>query len=212
MKKNGFSQLKEAHPVRNNSLTGFTFIELIVSVSILAIIAASIYSVFNIALHAYKRSSVDQGIQKIRTKLLKIDKELKSSFFFSGIPFRGTSSEIVFPLFVFKGDKENVRIIIYQIDRDENAEFYKLIRKEKIFTENPQDEKEEINDIFSALAIKFEYSYNPGDPSKCYEWQETWAESQKTLPSAVRISFQIDDSGEIYNKVIFLMQGALGVK
>jgi len=193
-------------------VTGFTFIELIVSISILAIIAASIYSAFNIGLQAYKRSSADEGTQKIRTKLAKIDKELKNSFFFSEIPFSGTSSEIVFPSVVFKEDVEKIYIVTYYIEKDKNKDFFRLIRKAKIYTDNPQDEKEEITDVFSAISIKFKYAYKSSGPSKGYEWQEAWGEDQKTLPSGVRIFFQIDDGGEIYNKTIFLMQGALGAK
>lgn len=192
--------------------SGFTFIELIVSISILAIIAASIYSAFNIGLQAYKRSSADQGIQKIRTKLSKIGKELKGSFFFSEIPFKGASSEIVFPLVVFKEDIEKIYAVTYYIEKDKNKDFFRLIRKAEIPTDKPQDEKEDITDMFSAISIKFNYAYKSSDPSKGYEWQETWGEDQKTLPSAVRISFQIDDGGEIYNKAMFLMQGALGAK
>ncbi len=191
---------------------GFTFIELIVSILILAIIIASIYSAFNTGLRIYKRSSTGQDLQKIRTKLLKIDKELKSSFFFSEIPFKGALSEIIFPIVILKQDAEKIYTITYQVEKDEDAEFYKLIRKEKIFTDNLQDEKEEIKDMFSTASIRFEYAYKSNDPSKNYEWQEAWGEEQKTLPLAVRISFKIDGAGDIYSKVIFLMQGVLGSK
>jgi prepilin-type N-terminal cleavage/methylation domain-containing protein len=218
MRKNGLAPLqilKDSDKLidcHRKFVMGFTFIELIVSISILAIIAASIYSAFNIGLQAYKRSSADQEIQKIRTKLAKIDKELKNSFFFSEIPFSGTSSEIIFPQVVSKEDVEKIYTVTYYIEKDKNAEFYRLIRKAKIYTDKPQDEKEEITDVFSAISIKFVYAYKSSDSSKGYEWQEIWGEDQKTLPSGVRIFFQIDDGGEICNKTVFLMQGALGVK
>ncbi len=191
---------------------GFTFIELIVSISILAIIIASIYSAFNTGLRIYKKSSTGQDLQKIRTALLKIDKELKGTFFFSKIPFKGAASEVIFSLVIVKQNIENTYIVSYYAEKDKNRDSYKLIRKEKLFTDNPQDEKEEIKDIFSAVSIRFEYAYKSNDPSKNYEWQEAWGEEQKALPLAVRISFKIDDTGEIYSKVIFLMQGALGSK
>ena len=191
---------------------GFTFIELIVSISILVIIIASIYSAFNTGLRIYKKSSTGQDLQKIRTTLLKIDKELKGAFFFSKIPFKGAASEVIFPLVIVKQNIENIYIVSYYAEKDKNRDSYKIIRKEKLFTDNPQDKKEEIKDMFSAVSIRFEYAYKSNDPSKNYEWQEAWGEEQKTLPLAVRIYFKIDDTGEIYSKVIFLMQGALGSK
>ncbi len=192
---------------------GFTFIELIVSISILVIIAVLVYSVFNTGLRIYKKSSTGQDLQKIRPTLLKIDKELKGTFFFSKIPFKGAASEAHFPLVIVKQNIENTYIVTYYAEKDKDRDFYKLIRKEKLFTDNPQDEKEEIKDMFSAVSIGFEYAYKSNDPSKNYEWQETWGgEEQKAIPLAVRISFKIDGAGEVYSKVIFLMQGALGAK
>ena len=40
------------------------------------------------------------------------------------------------------------------------------------------------------------------------DWEETW--NKDKFPSGIRISLEMTDRGEIYNKVIFFQQGNLG--
>lgn len=190
---------------------GFTLIELIITTLILAVIVVSIYSAFSIGIKAWKRGNESQDIQKVRIALLKIQKELKDSFFFSGAPFTGTSSEIVFPLSISEGNTQKIYIITYCISEDKNTNLKTLVRKETAFTERLEDRKEWIErPVFSARSIEFKYAYRLKDGSAGFEWQGFWDESQNGLPSAVRISFRLKDSDEIYNKTIFIPQGALG--
>jgi len=189
----------------------FTLIELIITTLILAIIVVSIYSAFSIGIKAWKRGNEGQDIQKVRSGLLKMQKELKGSFFFSRVPFRGTSTEIIFPLSMPDGETEKVYIISYSVTEDKDANLKRLMRKEEVFTERLEEAKEPIERLlFSASSIEFEYAYRLKDGSRGFEWQLFWDESQKRLPSAVRISFKLKDSDEIYNKTIFIPQGALG--
>jgi prepilin-type N-terminal cleavage/methylation domain-containing protein len=190
---------------------GFTIIELIITTLILAVILVSIYSAFNIGIKAWKKGNEGQDIQKIRSGLLKIQKELRASFFFSKVPFQGSSKEIIFPLSVPDGDAEKVYIISYSVGEDANLE--RLMRKEEVFTERLEEAGEPIERVlFSAGSIRFEYAYRLEDGSEGYEWKDLWATSQGDLPSAVRIFFKLKDGSEIYNKTIFIPHGALGVQ
>lgn len=192
---------------------GFTLIELIVSVTILSIIVSSIYSVFYMGIKTWRRQNEGGYFQKTRLKLLRLQKQLKSSFYFSKVPFRGTSSEIVFPLILSKGDIDTVHIITYRIMDDEaKPEFKKLVKEEKVFGEDLLDEEEKKEDIFSAKTIKFEYPYKEIGSSEKLEWQDFWNESQNKIPSGVKISFNIEGKDEVYNKLIIIPQGELGSK
>ena len=73
------------------------------------------------------------------------------------------------------------------------------------------NENQEITEVmFLIKAIRFEYAYRSDIAPEGFVWQDHWDASQAKFPSAIRISFELDDSGEIYNKIIFIPQGELG--
>ena len=190
----------------------FTLIELIVSVAILSVIVVSIYSVFSLGVRTWRRGNENTSLQKIRLGLLKMENELKRSFFFSKVPFRGTSSEIIFPLAIKVEEAERVYIVTYYIDDDKAAGFKNLMRREMVFSDGLKDEEVLEKKLFSAASIQFGYPFKSGDISDSIEWQDSWGEPQGKMPSGVRITFKIDDGNEDYNKVIIIPQGRLGIK
>ncbi len=190
----------------------FTLIELIVSVALLSVIVVSIYSVFNLGIRAWRRGSENASLQKIRISLLKMENELKRSFFFSKVPFRGTSSEIIFPLAIKGEEAEKVYIVTYYIDDDKAAGSKNLMRREMVFSDGLKDEEGLKEKLFSAASIQFGYPFKSGEVSDNIEWQGSWSELQGKMPSGMRITFKIDDGNEDYNKVIIIPQGGLGIK
>jgi len=191
----------------------FTLIELIIATVILAVIVVSISSIFSIGIKAWRRGNEGHELQKVRIALLKIQKELRNSFFFSKIAFKGASSEITFSLSIPEDNTEKIYIITYRMDENKDTGAKNLVREKRLFTENPQDEKETIKEpVFSVRSIAFKYAYKLKDGSNGFEWQDSWPESQQGIPRAVKISFQLDSGDEIYNKTIFIPQGALGAK
>ena len=193
---------------------GFTFIELIIAVAIFSVISLVVYSAFYMGIKAWRRSQGERDVQEIRLGLLKIEKELKRTFFFSQAPFNGSSSEIVFPLTFSDIDKDRMHIISYDVKKDGDAGLSMLVRKEKIFSEELDQSEGSSKEIFDSMnSIKFEYAYKPGLSSDGFEWRDYWdGEGQGGLPSGVRISLELGKPKEIYTKVIFLEQGALGIK
>jgi len=190
----------------------FTLIELIVSVAILSVIVVSIYSVFSLGVRTWRRGNENTSLQKIRLGLLKMENELKRSFFFSKVPFRGTSSEIIFPLAIKVEEAERVYIVTYYIDDDKATGFKNLMRREMVFSDGLKDEEVLEKKLFSAASIQFGYPFKSGDISDSIEWQDSWGEPQGKMPSGVRITFKIDDGNEDYNKVVIIPQGRLGIK
>ena len=190
----------------------FTLIELIVSVAILSVIVVSIYSVFSLGVRTWRRGNENTSLQKIRIGLLKMENELKRSFFFSKVPFRGTSSEIIFPLAIKVEEAERVYIVTYYIDDDKATGFKNLMRREMVFSDGLKDEEVLEKKLFSAASIQFGYPFKSGDISDSIEWQDSWGEPQGKMPSGVRITFKIDDGNEDYNKVVIIPQGRLGIK
>jgi len=182
----------------------FTFIEVIISILIFTIVAVTVYSTFNMGIKTWRRGQDKKSLQKIRLALLKMEKEIKDTFFFSKAPFKGFSEEMVFPLIVSSGDRDDIYIVAYSVGIDEGTGLSELARKQKPFSEEIEDEEWKIK-IFPFLTkeIKFEYAYG-SDDSLGSQWQESWnSEKQQGLPSGVRVSLEMDEEEEVYSKIIW---------
>ena len=192
---------------------GFTLIELVIAILILAVIAVSVYGSFSAGVKAWRRGGEDRELQKIRIALLKIQKELRSSFFFSKAPFKGASSEIAFPLAASGEDRDEIYLIDYYVTEDRHAGLKVLMKRKALFAENRFSEERPMEEfIFSADSIDFEYAYGLKDGSKGIEWKDAWLESQEKLPLAVKINFKLGADEDIYHKTIFISQGTLGAE
>ncbi len=192
---------------------GFTFIELIIAALIMAVVVIFIYSAFSVGIKAWRKGSAGQRFQKTRIGLLKFQKELKSSFFFSSEPFKGSASEIVFPSLVSEGGRDKIYIINYYAAQDKDAGARNLMKRKMLFEGNRIKEEEGFNElVFSADSISFQYAYRLNSGSKGFEWRDTWGEAQGKMPSGVRISFKLKDEDEIYSKTMFIPQGELGAE
>lgn len=187
---------------------GFTFIEVIITVAIFSFIIVSVYSVFNMGMKVWKRQSEYNDSEKTRIALLKVQKELKDSFYFSGLPFKGSKSEMVFPLSISVGENCTIYQVKYYVEEENGVN--RLIRAQKPFAmENMniaiQDEIKK--ELFNAALISFSYGYKLAGYKKGFEWRDNWNDSQIAFPSAVRISFNLKGNSEIYTKTIFIPHG-----
>lgn len=191
----------------------FTLIELIIATVMLAMIVVSIYSAFSVGIKAWRRGSEDRDLQKIRIGLLRMQKELRSSFFFSEAPFKGTSSEITFPLVVSEENKDNIYVVNYYIVEDRNTGYEALMKRKTLFMDNQILGEKDVDEvIFLANSIDFEYAYELKDGLKGFKWRPAWGEPQKKIPSAVKINFSPGANESIYHKMIFIPQGVLGTE
>lgn len=191
---------------------GFTLIELIIAALIMAVVVISIYSIFSVGIKAWRKGSDGQGFQKTRIGLLKFQKELKSSFFFSNAPFKGSASEMVFPLLVSEGGEDKVYIINYYAAEDKDTGSKNLMKRKMLFDGGGIKEENFDELVFSADSISFQYAYRLNSGSKGFEWRDTWVEAQGKMPSGVKISFKLKDDDEIYSKTMFIQQGELGAE
>jgi len=193
---------------------GFTFIEVVISITIFTIIIVAVYSVFYMGLRTWRKGQEEKSLQKVRLAFLKIEKELKKTFFFSKVPFKGTREGMIFPLSLPEEDIEKIYVVTYSIDKDKDTDFKQLIRKEKIFTEDFHSVEEKEKSLLPLMKdIKFEYAYLVQNPIKTLEWQNMWdGEEKDNIPSGVRISLEREDSAEVYSKLILLQHEDFSVE
>lgn len=196
--------------------TGFTLLEVIISVTIFSIIITAVYGAFYMGIKTWRRGREERSLQEVRLGLLKIQKELKNTFFFSDprASFTGTEHKMVFPLNISDGDREVVSIVTYRIDTDAQTELKEFIREERPFSEETGEAGEKVKRILPLMkSVRFEYAYKTDDPSKGFEWRGLWkGGEQKKLPASVRISLEPPDGKEIYHKVIFIREERLDIE
>lgn len=201
---------RKAFIYSSEGLSGFTLIELVIATVILAVIAVSIYGSFSVGVKVWRRGGENRGLQKIRITLLSIQKELRSSFYFSKAPFKGASSEITFPLVAAREDKDGIYVVNYYVTEDKNTQSKVLMKRKILFSGNQPVEDNRMDELMHS--IDFEYAYEFKNGLNGIEWKGTWEESQKKVPLIVRINFSFGADKDIYHKVIFIPQGALGTE
>ncbi len=188
---------------------GFTLIEITISTILFAIIIIVVYSSFNLGLRIWRRETSDNPIlQPIRVGLLKIEKELKSAFFYTGIPFKGTKEHIIFPLIISKEGTPKIRTVHYYIEKDKDLNTVKILRK--VIEAGPQSkEPENVKTVFEGLdSASFNYAFKSIKPLETFVWKEDFDGTRlQRLPNGVRVSLILKK--ESFDKIIFIPQGEL---
>jgi type II secretion system protein J len=210
---------------------GFTFIELIVAVTIFSIIAVSIYSVFRAGVRLWSGTNpIIQANQSARYFFNTISTDLKNSISYNavsrGIKTFGSSGEKIAN---FEGEEQRISFmtlvdvsgtgvlphtelarVIYSFDRSNNTVKRAVATK----AEGLSEPLAKITDILSDIDDKdfgFEYCYKvTSSPTEYgYEWKEAWSdedEDKGKIPRGVKVK------AGAYSKTIFIPTGRLGGK
>jgi general secretion pathway protein J len=185
--------------------TGFTLIEVMVTLTILGFILLIIFGAFRLGLSAWSRGeSTKEEYQKIRVITQLISQQIKSVVpfkiktkkaegnylafegkahalkFVSAFPVKERQAEgFVYAIYEFKeGGKEGGRLVLYEqraLNRD-------------LFAEDPREELG-ISILEGISNVRFEY-YREEDPdnNRAEEWVEEWnAKEEQGLPKALRM-------------------------
>jgi general secretion pathway protein J len=194
--------------------TGFTLLEVIVTLTILGFIVLIVFGAFRLGLSSWERGeSTREDYQKVRTVTQMISRQIKSIVpykvkskkaegdylafegkvrslkFVSAFPIKAKQPEgLVYGIYEFKEEgKEGGRLILYE---------QRVLNKD-LFEETP---KEELGAtlIEGISKIRFEY-YREGDPEKnrTEGWVEEWdTKEEKELPKALRMTLTFKNGKE----------------
>ena len=77
--------------------TGFTLVELLIVVSIVALIGMSLYAMFASAMDMMRRVSRTEVAEDVSIFLEKLDRDISNQVTFRGIPFEGKETSLSFP-------------------------------------------------------------------------------------------------------------------
>jgi len=210
---------------------GFTFIEMIIAITIFSIIAVSIYSVFKAGVRLWSRTNpLIQANQSTRYFFNTISADLKNSVSYNAvsqdIKIFGSSEE---KNANFEGEEQRISFmtsvdvsgagilphtelarVIYSFDRSKKTVKRAVATKAEGLSEDHAKAADILNDIDDE-DFGFEYCYIIGaSPTGYdYEWKDTWSDEDRDkgkIPRGVRIK------AGTYSKTIFIPTGRLGGK
>ncbi len=210
---------------------GFTFIELIIAVTIFSIIAVSIYSVFRAGVRLWARANpLIQANQSTRYFFNTVSADLKNvvsyNAIFQGVKTFASSDE---KNVNFVGEEQKISFmtlvdasgagalphtelarVVYSFDRSKNTVKRAVATKAEGLSEDHAKETEILSDI-DDKDFGFEYCYiDVSSPTEYdYEWKDEWEDEDKDkgrIPRGVRVK------AGAYSKTIFMPTGRLGGK
>lgn len=197
---------------------GFTFIELLIALTIFSIIAASIYYTLNAGIKVWQRGNIlIRENQRMRIFFDAMSKDMRNAVPFSGIPSQWTENSVTFHTIIdtFSSEpphRKLVRRIYYFDDKKGELKRARVIQKEG-FDEKYVDEEVLLDNLED---VGFEYAYESGEE---YEWKDEWEfgdedEGEDIIPRGVKIRVELkgkdDEKAEIFEKIVLIPIGKLG--
>lgn len=210
---------------------GFTFIELIIAITIFSIIAVSIYSVFRAGVRLWSRTNpIIQANQSTRYFFNTISTDLKNSVSYNAISqgpktfgsseegsanFEGEEQKISFMTLVDVSagsalPHTELARVIYSFDKSKKTVKRAVATKAEGLSEPLAKVADILNDI-DDKDFGFEYCYKVAfSPTEYdYEWKDTWSDEDRDkgkIPRGVKVK------AGVYDKTIFIPTGRLGGK
>ena len=174
----------------NQKTDAFTILELLITSSIIAMIALAIFSTFSMGIRAYKRMHYSGLAQAdCLLSLEKMEKDLHNALNFSGIGFIGENKKVSFAGLVGPQPNSALGRITYYLDTKNNS----LIKEEGFYPHSSLNSKA----LASIKDIAFRYYYF--DPqAQQYVWQDSW-QSVNGIPKAVRakLTFKSENDKDV---------------
>ncbi|NQT89794.1 MAG: prepilin-type N-terminal cleavage/methylation domain-containing protein [Candidatus Omnitrophica bacterium] len=202
------------HP--NSESSGFTIIELLVSVSIFSIIAIVLFSSFRGGVNSWRRVNSELAYQqKIRYAFDKMGRDIRNMVFISTLPFKGSSEEMRFLSIAESKNSQgrDVASVAYHLSREDqkaaprllrsqepldiafNSEVLGRVSDEEDKTRPAEKKGEKLLDGIVRLKFKYMSAVESSDDEESvqYEWLEVW-EAKEVLPVGVRIDITLRDA------------------
>ncbi|MFC1645930.1 type II secretion system protein GspJ [Candidatus Omnitrophota bacterium] len=183
--------------------SGFTFVEILLVTAMLSVIGLSIYATFNSGINLWLRINKQQSAEDVNIFFEKISHDLRNSFKYTDIVFRGRGDEISFPVVAnFQGKRsrtQGIGKVDYIFDRGTDSIKKRESNYSEAYKGKVGNEREVVSNIES---LSFRYYYYDPEEKQCF-WVGSWQEEEdgeklglvveKKLPLAVRIAIEVKD-------------------
>lgn len=196
-----------------------TFLELMLTLTIFAVVAITVYSTFGTGLSAWRKAQKTQQLyQDVRLGLNRIARDLENAVLYSQEPkfpnFTGTKSEISFYSLVdtYRAIPQHpeLRKITYSLD--ESTQILQRLEQNLPLPEEGEEIEAEAQEALAEkiAALKFFYCYEDKDDDESYKWLDTWNNAEE-VPQGVKIELALEEAGELpFTKYVFIPIGEKG--
>lgn len=181
--------------LKHKQVRGFTFIELLVVVSVIFILSLAIYATFSNGIKVWQR--INQPLQQDDLYLF-LDRfylDLRNTFNFGGFKFLGREDNLEFAVIVDNPSSEmggrTVGEVIYSYNEQEE-EFRRI---EKDFSQAYVDSEGRVwKTIKNIKSLKLQYYFYDKIKNE-YLWSNEWL--KEDFPLAVRVELELGDGDKI---------------
>jgi prepilin-type N-terminal cleavage/methylation domain-containing protein len=175
----------------------FTLIEVLIATSIIAIVAASLYSAFYTGILSYRKLDAEfETYQTARVILNRLEADLKNSFAYTEADpkFFGQKDFLEFfnVINIYSSGKSYPAVCRVKYELEGRALKRSYFPGLRALASEAEPVSEELTS--SIQGISFEYALGLDRPDNPYLWQEAWSEEQikKTpLPLAVKVKLSL---------------------
>ena len=213
-------KMRSPHPARSDE--GFTLLEIVVAVTLVAMMAVGLWAALRISINSWKRGTEVVDANQRNRSILDMVKKQMASIYGITAPVDLQKGGPVYP--IFSGAEESVQFISlnslrfmenpgltmvsYDVARDSRGNFELVEReaqylgmdasRESIFDRN----EERVIIIFdNLLSFSFEY-FDPWTTEQPSRWVKSWDPSETgRLPTAISMTMSLrDSSGALFNR------------
>jgi len=196
---------------------GFTLIEVLLAVSIFAVIAGSLYFSLRSGLLVFQRAEVGLSDQQtIRLVLARIEKDLRNALRYEPIPFEGKGRSLAFPTVIRSFERNEV--VLYPVKMSYEYREGKLMRITEPISDDLKKKKTKETILEDLQSVQFRYGFMSPDTKEPF-WKEEWSydETALLLPKAVSVKFKFKkNSGETIllppETILIVFQGEWGTE
>ncbi len=202
---------KESSVIVNRKISissGFTLLELLISLTIMGLIVVVIFGAFRIGVRAWEKGEKDVETHQRQRVVLNLIKRQVASIFVHEVgngnrrPFflKGDkkSMEFLSNTSITPGNQSGLVYVKYVVKPEDEGEKERLGFYEKNFTLQDKEKMEDLNEedflmlISDVHSIGFEYLKGQ-DGEEILEWEETWdPDKDKGFPRAVKVTLMVD--------------------
>lgn len=206
----GFTPLEAGFKrIARKSLTGFTFIELLIALTIFSIIATSIYYTLGAGIKVYSRgNSIIKDNQRLRIFFDTISLDMRNTVTYAGMESGWSAERISFPAVIDVSDNNKIdgklAKVIYYFD-DAKGRVTRIYSTLKEGFDEKYAEEEVLLDNLENFT--FEYCYETEIPEGGYEWKDKW-EPEGEIPRGVKIKLtlknEVTEIEKSFEKTVFI--------
>jgi|YelNatPaOPRAMG01_1025707.scaffolds.fasta_scaffold09586_3 hypothetical protein len=188
--------------MQKNKKKGLSVLELFLVLALFPVVSLAIYTTFNSGIKIYQRINRCLPLEKLNLFLNKFNEDLRNSFPFKIIPFKGERESLSFGCFLYDPQfkTEVPAKVLYFYDPDKKTLIRRKYYYSEIFFDLEGKEKETLENV---IDLNFKYYYYNKENNE-FVWQDKTLEDKIPLAVKVEFNFRENEKENFYTYTVSL--------